>query len=80
MVSHQVVDAAGSLHILTVAANILKKQSRTADNVWSSSLEVGLGSIIFNVKSHHPPRSVKAQGLRQNFRSDLRKGKEILEI
>jgi hypothetical protein len=27
-----------------VAENILNKQSRTADNVWSSSLGVGVGA------------------------------------
>jgi hypothetical protein len=37
----QVADGGYVLQVWTVAANILNKQSRTADNGWSSSLGVG---------------------------------------
>jgi hypothetical protein len=39
----QVADGGGGLQIWRVAANILNKQSRTADKVWSSSLGVWWG-------------------------------------
>jgi hypothetical protein len=38
-----VADGGESLQIWRVAANILNKQSRTADKGWSSSLGVGVG-------------------------------------
>jgi len=41
MVRPQVVDGREGLQIWRVAANILNKQSRTADKGWSSSLEGG---------------------------------------
>jgi hypothetical protein len=40
----QVADGGDSLQIWRVAANILNKQSRTADKGWSSSLWVGCGA------------------------------------
>jgi hypothetical protein len=40
----QVADGGNGLQIWRVAANILNKQSRTADNGWSSSLGVGRGA------------------------------------
>jgi hypothetical protein len=40
----QVADGVDGLQIWTVAANILNKQSRTADRGWPSSLGVGRGS------------------------------------
>jgi hypothetical protein len=39
----QVSDAGGSLQFWRVAANILNKQSRTADKRWSFSLGLGVG-------------------------------------
>jgi hypothetical protein len=41
MASPQVTDGGDSLQFLRVAANILNKQSRTADKGWSSSLGFG---------------------------------------
>jgi hypothetical protein len=43
MARPRVVDRGDGLQIWRVAANILNKQSRTADSVWSSSLGVGRG-------------------------------------
>jgi hypothetical protein len=40
----QVADGEDSLQFWRVAANILNKQSRTADKGWSSSLGVGRGA------------------------------------
>jgi hypothetical protein len=40
----QVVDGGDSLQIWRVAANILTKQSQTADSGWSSSLGAGQGA------------------------------------
>jgi hypothetical protein len=40
----QVADGGDGLQIWRVAANILNKQSRTADKGWSSSLGVGRGT------------------------------------
>jgi hypothetical protein len=40
----QVADGGDGLQIWRVAANILNKQSRTADRGWSSSLGVGRGA------------------------------------
>jgi hypothetical protein len=42
MARPQVADGGDTLHVRRVAANIMNKQSRTADNGWSSSL-VGHG-------------------------------------
>jgi hypothetical protein len=39
----QVADGGDGLQIWRVATNILNKQSRTADNGWSSSLMSGMG-------------------------------------
>jgi hypothetical protein len=44
----RVADRGEGIQIWRVAANILNKQSRTADNVWSFVLEVSRGT-----KSHH---------------------------
>jgi hypothetical protein len=41
MAHPQVADGGDALQIWRVATNILKKQSRTADKGWSSSLGVG---------------------------------------
>jgi hypothetical protein len=43
MARPQVADGGEGLQIWRVAVNILNKQSRTADNGWSSSSEVGQG-------------------------------------
>jgi hypothetical protein len=43
MARPQVADGGEGLQIWRVAANILNKQSRTADKGWPSSLGVGLG-------------------------------------
>jgi hypothetical protein len=42
----RVVDVGDGLQIWRVAANVLDKQWRTADNGWSSSLRVGRGANI----------------------------------
>jgi hypothetical protein len=44
MACSQVADGGDGLQICRVAADILNKQSRTADRGWYSSLEVGRGS------------------------------------
>jgi hypothetical protein len=44
MARAQVADGGNGLQIWSVAANILNKQSRTADKGWSSSLSVGRGA------------------------------------
>jgi hypothetical protein len=44
MVCPQAADGGDGLQIWRVAANILNKQSRTADMGWSSSLQVGQGA------------------------------------
>jgi hypothetical protein len=43
MAHPQVPDGEESLHVRTVAVNILNKQSHTADKGWSSSYGVGWG-------------------------------------
>jgi hypothetical protein len=43
MTRPQVADGEAGLQIWKVVANILKKQSRTAGNGWSSSLVVSVG-------------------------------------
>jgi hypothetical protein len=55
MAPPQVVDGGDGLQIWRVAANILNKQSRTADRGWPSSLGFGQGDkhptvkpLIFN--------------------------------
>jgi hypothetical protein len=44
MARHRVADTGVGLQIWRVAANILNKQSRTADRGWPSSLGVGRGA------------------------------------
>jgi hypothetical protein len=44
MACPQVVDGGQGLQVWRVAANILNKQSRTADKGWPSSLGVGRGA------------------------------------
>jgi hypothetical protein len=44
MARPQVPDGGDILQVWSVAANILNKQSRTADKRWSSSLGVGRGA------------------------------------
>jgi hypothetical protein len=44
MARPRVADRGDGLQIWTVAANMLNKQSRTADSGWSSSLGVGRGA------------------------------------
>jgi hypothetical protein len=44
MVRRQVAYGGDALQVRTVAANILNKQSRTADEGWFSSLGVGRGA------------------------------------
>jgi hypothetical protein len=46
MARPQVADGKDALQVWKVAANILNKQSRTADKGWSSSL--GVGSVANN--------------------------------
>jgi hypothetical protein len=44
MVHPQVADGGDALQVWRVPANILNKQSRTADKGWSSNLGVGRGA------------------------------------
>jgi hypothetical protein len=44
MARPQAADGGGSLQLWRIAANILNKQSRAADNGWFSSLGVGRGA------------------------------------
>jgi hypothetical protein len=44
MARPQVADGGNALQVWKVAANILNKQSRTADEGWPSSLGVGRGA------------------------------------
>jgi hypothetical protein len=44
MARPQVADGGNGLQIWRITANILNKQTRTADKVWSSSLGVGRGA------------------------------------
>jgi hypothetical protein len=44
MARPQVADGGDALQVWRVAANILNKQSRTADKGWPSSLGVGRGA------------------------------------
>jgi hypothetical protein len=46
-----VADRGDGLQIWRVAANMLNKQSRTADSGWSSSLRVGRGPTTFTHKT-----------------------------
>jgi hypothetical protein len=48
MARPQVADGGDGVQIWWVAANILNKQSRTADKMWSSSLRVGRGANNFS--------------------------------
>jgi hypothetical protein len=63
MVRPQVADGGDNLQIWKVAAKIVNKQSRTADNGWSSSLGVGREAITPHrkdklvTKSHKGPRA-----------------------
>jgi hypothetical protein len=58
MARPQVADRGDGLQIWRVAANILNKQSRTADSGWSSSLGVGRGLTIPHRKTLYLLRSV----------------------
>jgi hypothetical protein len=49
---NQVADRGDGLQIWTVAANILNKQSRTADRGWPSSVELGGGLTTPTVKNY----------------------------
>jgi hypothetical protein len=50
MAHPQVADGGDDLQIWRVAANILNKQSRTADKGWSSSFGVGHGANNSSLK------------------------------
>jgi hypothetical protein len=50
MARPQVADGGDALQFWTEAMNILNKQSRTADKVWSSRLGVGRGAKLLTVK------------------------------
>jgi hypothetical protein len=53
MVRPRVADRGDGLQIWRVAANILNKQSRTADSGWSSSLGVGRGLTTLRRKTQY---------------------------
>jgi hypothetical protein len=64
MARPQVADGGDSLQVWRVTANILNKQSRTADKGWSSSWGVGRGAtLLLTVKNklvtkdHKKPRT-----------------------
>jgi hypothetical protein len=50
MICLRVADEGDGLQMWRVAANIMNKRPRTADNGWSSSLEIGRGNIIAHRK------------------------------
>jgi hypothetical protein len=52
MARPQVADGGNTLQVWRVAANILNKNSRTADKGWPSSLGVGRGANNSSVKNH----------------------------
>jgi hypothetical protein len=52
MARPQVADRGDGLQIRRAAANILNKQSRTADRAWPSSLRVGRGLTTSTVKKY----------------------------
>jgi hypothetical protein len=51
MARAQIADGGDGLQIWRVAANILNKQTRTADKGWASSLGVGLGPYNSSLKN-----------------------------
>jgi hypothetical protein len=53
MARPRLADTGYGLEIWRVAANILNKQSRTADSGWSSSLGVGRGLTTLPHKTHY---------------------------
>jgi hypothetical protein len=52
MARPQVADGGDALQVWWVAANILNKQSRTADKGWSSSMGIGRGATAPHRKIH----------------------------
>jgi hypothetical protein len=58
MTRPQVADGGEGLQIWRVAANILNKQSRTADKGWPSSLGVGRGLTTPHRKKRNTLRNV----------------------
>jgi hypothetical protein len=65
MARPQIADGGDGLQIWRVAANILNKQSRTANKAWSSGLGVGLKLLTvknnFVTKCHKEPRTWTAR-------------------
>jgi hypothetical protein len=84
MAHPRVADGGDSLQIWRVAANMLSKQSRTADSGWSSSLGVGQGlttlpcntQYLLRITMHRPegkrplgrPRHMWEDGIRIDLR------------
>jgi hypothetical protein len=67
MARPQVADGGDGLQLWRVVANILNKQSRTADMGWSSSLEVGRGARNCSVlKKNLLPNVTQGLGLEEN--------------
>jgi hypothetical protein len=54
----QVAAGGDGLQIWRLAANVLNKQSRTADRGWSSSLAVGEGLTTINLKNSNLIRNI----------------------
>jgi hypothetical protein len=72
----QVTDGGEGLQIWRVAANILNKQSRTADKGWPSNLGVGRGLTPPHRKKRNTLRNVtKGLGIGRILWHDLRHGK-----
>jgi hypothetical protein len=71
----QVANGGEGLQIWTVAANILNKQSRTADKGWPSSLGVGRGLTTPHRKKRNMLRNVN-KGPR-NWTDTLERPKEL---
>jgi hypothetical protein len=65
MAHPQVADGGDGLQVWRVTANILNKESRTADKGWSSNLGVGRGAnnstvkYKLDIKCHEGPRTRK---------------------
>jgi hypothetical protein len=67
MARPRVADGGEGLQVWRVAANILNKQSRTADKGWSSSLGIGRGLTTPHRKTRNTLRNVtKGIGIGQN--------------
>jgi hypothetical protein len=59
MACPQIADGGDAVRVWRVAVNILNKQSRTADNGWSSSLGLGMGLTTPHRKKNKRQKKTK---------------------